>query len=597
MRISVSPGQLRRGRGPLSSSHQARQFRAVEATLETMTAMRAAAITAEEPVRLRAPNQKLQLLGLAFCASDLAFEIDRWGLVTLAIGAAEQLTGASAADMQGLHWSDLMGPDETDLLAAMLENLRPGERQGPMRVSLAPRRGEKLDRFANLSVFRLPENGGNLSCALSLGGAPTAAVTRHAGLLDRASFEAATAAAIAEAAESGSPVRLALVQLGGLSHAMSGLDASLAADARRKIAAAMRLESQGGLGASEIADERFALVRSASGSEERLVRRIRQICGEAVTPVTAELLVGGAAPEQGLRAVRYALDRYISGGAGDAADSFEAMFKRTAEESVKFRAALTSGAFHLVYQPVVQLGDHGLHHHEALTRFEGTESPAAAIQLAEELGMIMDLDYAVAKTVVGVLADADARVKIAANISAVSLMNPQFLASLVALTASAPKLRPRLLFEITETQKLENLADAARVVATLRELGHPICLDDFGAGAATLEYLSRLEVDLIKFDGRYIKSLDRRPRDSAVIKHVAALCRELGIGTIAEMIETEEVAAVARRLGVAMGQGWLYGKPTLTIRNPVQAEAAAIRPALVHGPAAARRKGATESWG
>jgi EAL domain-containing protein (putative c-di-GMP-specific phosphodiesterase class I) len=186
-------------------------------------------------------------------------------------------------------------------------------------------------------------------------------------------------------------------------------------------------------------------------------------------------------------------------------------------------------------------------------------------------------------------------VRIAANVSAVSLMNPQFLASLVTLTASAPKLRPRLLFEITETQKLPDLADAARVVASLRDLGHPVCLDDFGTGAATLEYLSRLEVDFIKFDGRYIKSLDRRPRDSAVIKHVVALCAELGIGTIAEMIETEGVAAIARRLGVALGQGWLYGRPTLTIRNPVQAAAAPIPSALV-GAAVARRKGATETW-
>ena len=541
-----------------------------------------------------APNQKLQFLGLAFCAADLVFEVDRWGLMTLALGAAEQVAGVSSVELQGMHWSDLMGPDETELLADMLENLRPGERQGPMRVSLAPRPDDKFDRHANLSVFRLPQNGGNLSCALALGSATsTTAVTRHAGLLDRASFDAVMAAAIDEAAESGSSARLSLVQLGGLTTAMSELDAPQAEDARRKIAAAMRLESHAGLGASEIADERYALVRAASGSEERLTRRILQICGEAVTPVTAELVVTGGAPEQGLRAVRYALDRYIADGAGAAADGFESMFQRTAEESTKFRAALTSESFHLVYQPVVSLGDRVPHHHEALTRFEGTESPAAAIQLAEELGLILELDFAVAKTVVGVLADADAKVKIAANISAVSLMNPQFVGSLVALTARAPKLRPRLLFEITETQKLEDLADAARVVASLRELGHPVCLDDFGAGAATLEYLSRLEVDFVKFDGRYVKSLDKTPRDMALIKHIAALCRELGIGTIAEMIETEEVAAVARRLGVALGQGWLYGKPTLTIRNPVQQAAAAA----MAGPVAARRRGATETWG
>jgi len=562
-----------------------------------MTAMRAAAVANGGAAPFPPPNQKLQFLGLAFCAADLVFEIDRWGLVTLALGAAEQLAGTSAPEMQGVHWSDLMSPDETVLLAAMLENLRAGERQGPIRVALAPRAGSKLDRYANLSVFRLPQNGGSLSCALSLGAAgATPVVTRHGGLLDRDAFEAAMSSAIAEAAETGSSARLALVQLGGLTSAMSELDAPQADEARRKIAAALRLESQGGLGAAEIADERFALVRSASASEERLTQRIRQICGEGVTAVTAELVVGGDAPEQGLRAVRYALDRYIAEGADKAAEGFDSMLTRTAEESAKFRAALTSGAFHLVYQPVVQLGDRGVHHHEALTRFEGTDSPAAAIQLAEELGLIMELDFAVAKTVFGVLTDTDPRVKIAANVSAVSLMNPQFLASLVALTASAPKLRPRLLFEITETHKLADLEDAARVVASLRNLGHPVCLDDFGAGAATLEYLSRLEVDFIKFDGRYIKSLDRQPRDSAVIKHVVALCRELRIGTIAEMIETEEVAAIARRLGVELGQGWLYGKPTLTIRNPVQTAqpaAAASGP----GPIAARRRGVTESWG
>jgi EAL domain-containing protein (putative c-di-GMP-specific phosphodiesterase class I) len=398
-----------------------------------------------------------------------------------------------------------------------------------------------------------------------------------------------TAAAIEEAGESGVSARLSLVELGGLTDAMSELDDAQAGEARRKIAAALRMESHAGLGASEIADERFALVRSVSTSEERLTSRIRQICGDAVTPTTADLVVDGAAPEQSLRAVRYALDRFIADGAAQAADGFETMLAHTAAESARFRDALSSGSFHVVYQPVVNLEARSLHHFEALTRFEGADSPAAAIQLAEELGLILDLDFAVAKTVIGALADSDPKIKIAANLSAVSLMNPKFVASLLQLTARLPRLRPRLLFEITETQGLTDLEAANRVIASLREAGHPVCLDDFGAGAATLEYLSRLEVDFVKFDGRYIKDLDRQPRDSAVIKHIAALCRELGVGAIAEMIETEEVAQVARKLGVPLGQGWLYGKPTPT---PKYAE-----PPPAVGPVAARRKGASESWG
>ena len=145
-----------------------------------------------------------------------------------------------------------------------------------------------------------------------------------------------------------------------------------------------------------------------------------------------------------------------------------------------------------------------------------------------------------------------------------------------------------MLFEITETQKLKDMTLANNAIGALRNVGHPICLDDFGADAATLEYLSRLEVDFLKFDGRYIKALDSHPRDKAVIKHITALCAELGVATIAEMIETEAVQTAWRELGIGYGQGWLSGKPT---PDPAwQPPSGATAPL-------ARRRGVVEQWG
>src|SRR5207244_732229 len=107
-------------------------------------------------------------------------------------------------------------------------------------------------------------------------------------------------------------------------------------------------------------------------------------------------------------------------------------------------------------------------------------------------------------------------------------------------------------------------------------------------GASSLEYLRQLETDVVKFDGRFVKALETRARDATLLRRLAELCKELGIVTVAEMIETEEVAALAAEMGVELGQGWLFGKP---IAKPVSMTPAAP------GPVAARRKGEVESWG
>jgi EAL domain-containing protein (putative c-di-GMP-specific phosphodiesterase class I) len=178
--------------------------------------------------------------------------------------------------------------------------------------------------------------------------------------------------------------------------------------------------------------------------------------------------------------------------------------------------------------------------------------------------------------------------RIAANLSAHSLMIEGFLEEMLGLVGNAPDIRSRLILEITETRKINDLERANTLIARLRQAGHVVCLDDFGAGAASLDYLRRLEVDFIKIDGRYIQSMTEGSRDALVVKHLVALCRELGVATIAEMIETDGVARLSQDLGVELGQGWAFSTP---LDKPKwKPPAPAPKPART-------RSGARDVWG
>lgn len=267
-------------------------------------------------------------------------------------------------------------------------------------------------------------------------------------------------------------------------------------------------------------------------------------------------------PEAGARSarvLRYSLDRYLEAGAQGAGEGLGGHVRRAVAERARFEAMVAAGAFELAYQPVVSLRDGRLHHFEALARFEPGASPAGAIRFAEELDLILGFDLAAAARVVGAL-QAEPHARIAVNVSALSLMTPAFLKAFGAI-AGLSAVCGRLMVEVTETQGLGDLERADAVIGALRRLGCEVCLDDFGAGAATLEYLRRLDVDYVKIDGRYVEEAEANPRDALILKHLAALCRDLSVRTIAEKVETGGTAALLRGLGVDFAQGFAYSRP------------------------------------
>ncbi|MFN3538280.1 MAG: EAL domain-containing protein, partial [Brevundimonas sp.] len=379
---------------------------------------------------------------------------------------------------------------------------------------------------------------------------------------------------------------VAFVDLPGAGPAMAGDggEALLCAVGRLLNAA-----TSGGLSAARLDDERYALIGRTEALES-LTDDLRGVMTEHNVDVRPRTTTAptppNVDPRATLRARRLTLDEFLNdSGRAEPQMTFSASLMRTVKEGDRLRAVIRERAFDLHYQPIVDLGTGAVHHFEALTRFSDDASPARAIRMAEELALVTDLDLGVAeKAVRRMKSPGGGLLRIAVNASAASLSSDDYIQALLSMTEDQPDLRRRLMIEVTETAALNDMAAAERRLKTLRTAGIQICIDDFGAGSASFEYLRSLSVDVVKIDGVFIRSLGERGRERTLIRHLVELCGDLNIATIAEMVETEEVAEALRGLGVKYAQGYFYGRPEKEPRTRT-------------ARAAAKRIGVTEGWG
>jgi len=387
------------------------------------------------------------------------------------------------------------------------------------------------------------------------------------------------------------------VEMDGLAGAAAALPPDRRSALEGRIAGALRAQSKGGAAAAKFAEDRYALIRDAGDGDDALAERLTRLVlagGEtgAVTLATHGMALNAeVSPAQVIKTLRYALDGFIEQGiegAGPASleEAVGASLRHTLRKADALGAAVAEQRFSLFYQPVVNLKTGALHHHEALVRFGPDESPFPLIRMAEELDLIEALDLAVMQRAARELA-ADETLRVAVNVSGRTITSVAFIAKVSSLVKQQRGLSEQLLFEVTESATIDDLALADRHIQALRDLGCRVCLDDFGAGAASLAYLQQLKFDLVKIDGRrYIRQLQHGKREATFIRHLVGMCAELGVKTVAEMVETASCEEAVRLAGVDFGQGYFYGAPSERPTAPA-----------VRGASAARRRGTVESWG
>ena len=143
------------------------------------------------------------------------------------------------------------------------------------------------------------------------------------------------------------------------------------------------------------------------------------------------------------------------------------------------------------------------------------------------------------------------------------MQNEQFFKTLIAKLDLHQHLAKRIIFEITESTTIKELDLVNNFIKVLQDRGFKVCLDDFGAGSASFQYLQKLHVDYLKIDGQYTRKLLTSQRDAVMVKNLARMCQDLGITAIAEVVESPEQAALIKEMGIPLAQGFLYSKPLL----------------------------------
>jgi EAL domain-containing protein (putative c-di-GMP-specific phosphodiesterase class I) len=114
---------------------------------------------------------------------------------------------------------------------------------------------------------------------------------------------------------------------------------------------------------------------------------------------------------------------------------------------------------------------------------------------------------------------------------------------------------------LTETAAVRNLNATRRFISRMAEIGAHVALDDFGTGLSSLMHLKDLDVHRIKIDGKFVRDVLSSARSRALIRALVQIADEIGLETVAEFVETADVASSVRELGVQCAQGYFYGRP------------------------------------
>jgi len=235
------------------------------------------------------------------------------------------------------------------------------------------------------------------------------------------------------------------------------------------------------------------------------------------------------------------------------------------------RRAIECREFVLYYEPIVALGTRSVVGFEALIRWQhptqGIISPNEFIPLAEEIGLVTNLDYWALQTACRQLAAwqtafpnlSDLRISV--NLSAQDLQRSDLLEEVDRVLTQTQLNSRCLTLEITESMLIEDVDSTISLLNQLQERGIQISVDDFGTGYSSLSYLHCLPVDNLKVDRSFVNQIQPDKPDHQIVETIVRLSDQLKLDAIAEGIETPLQLERLQHLGYKFGQGYLFSKP------------------------------------
>ena len=358
-----------------------------------------------------------------------------------------------------------------------------------------------------------------------------------------------------------------------------------------KIAEVLGKKPRPGALAARIAGDRFAVFLPDCTLEfgQQIGEMLRRQCAELTYPRgdgTVQVSVSGGAaelPEESQNRLAHGLAnaeiacKAAKDRGRNRVETFEAsdlsIMRRSADIVLvqSLHEALTADRFALFAQPILPLNaERKEPRFEFLLRMVSENSellpPEKFLSAAERYQLLPAIDRWVVKNALGALAGHAASLKghtkrFSINISGASIASEEFLAFVEDSIRDSGVPPEALCFELTETSAVSNLARADRLMRRLRTLGCTFALDDFGTGLSSLVYLKSLPVSVLKIDGAFVRDAGVNPRTESMVRAIAQLARTMGMETVAEYVETDDLRTRMAGLGVDYGQGFAIGRP------------------------------------
>ncbi|MDW7673402.1 MAG: bifunctional diguanylate cyclase/phosphodiesterase [Bacillota bacterium] len=242
------------------------------------------------------------------------------------------------------------------------------------------------------------------------------------------------------------------------------------------------------------------------------------------------------------------------------------IFRTIKDKNTLILKALEENKVFPHFQPIIDNQSGAVIAHEVLMRIDLPEEIMVAsdfVETAESMGIINKLDFMLMEKAFAKVKEENYSNYIFLNLSPKALILNEFMPTVRRFLKKYEIEPSQIVFEITERDTVKNMTTLEKFVLDLKLDGFKFAIDDFGSGFSSFQYVKRLPIDFVKIEGDFIRSIVKDgAMDRAIVMSIATLAREIGIVTIAEFVEDEEILARVKALGINYSQGYYVGRPS-----------------------------------